>query len=144
MPPILSKPSKAAHMAIIYVTVGALLMVWSGIWYVWMINNQSADQPHNAYYYWCAVVFFSGLTVFIIGLALGRIGRAARRAEMPPEVSPGEHTAQPAVAATAAAPQMMPNGQAFVPGQVGVPGQPIVMQQPGGAVQPVAPTARVR
>ncbi len=79
-PPVMSKPSKAAHMAIAYVTLGALLMVWSAIWYCWMLNHQApADQPHNdAPFYWCAVVFFTGLTVFVIGLALGRIGRAGR------------------------------------------------------------------
>ena len=89
-PPILSKPSKAAHMAIFYVTIGALLMVWSAVWYAWMIHKGSPDagQPSSdGYMYLCYAIFFSGLTLFIIGLALGRIGRAARHAEMPPEVS---------------------------------------------------------
>ena len=55
-PPVMSKPSKAAHMAIAYVTLGSLLMVWSAIWYFWMVNHQApADQPHNdAPFYWCA------------------------------------------------------------------------------------------
>ena len=32
MPPILSKPSGAAPAALFYITVGALMTVWSGIW----------------------------------------------------------------------------------------------------------------
>ncbi len=142
MPPVMSKPSRAAHLAIAYVTLGALIMVWNGIWYAWMVNHQpAADQPHNdGAFYWCAAFFFSGLTLFVLGLVLGRIGRAARRAELPPEVS-GERTAQPAVAAP---PVMQPaplNGQAVLPGQVAVPGQPVAAVPP---VASTAPTARVR
>ena len=32
MPPSLSKPSSAAPAALIYITLGALLTVWSVIW----------------------------------------------------------------------------------------------------------------
>jgi len=145
VPPILSKPSKAAHMAILYVTIGALLMVWSGVWYAWMIHTTAPDpnQPHNdGYLYLCYAIFFSALTVFIIGFALGRIGRAGRTAEMPPETS-GAQTAQPAVTAQPAA----VNGQVVAPGQPVIPGQPPAAVQPVAAVAPVAntaPTARVR
>jgi hypothetical protein len=145
-PPILSKPSKAAHLAIGFVTLGSLLMVWSAIWFVWMYNHQTpmeaGQSSSDAPYYWCAIVFFSGLTLFVIGFALGSIGRAARRAEMPPETS-GAPTAQPAVTAQPTA----VNGQAVVPGQPVIPGQPPAAVQPVATVPPVAntaPTARVR
>lgn len=141
-PPILSKPSKAAHMAILYVTIGALLMVWSGVWYAWMMHTTAPDpsQPHNdGYLYLCYAIFFSGLTVFVIGFALGRIGRAGRTAEMPPETS-GVQTAQPAVTAQ----PMAMNNQAVVPGQPVIPGQPAGAVQPIAAVANTAPTARLR
>ncbi len=142
-PPVMSKPSKAAHMAIAYVTLGSLLMVWSAIWYFWMVNHQApADQPHNdAPFYWCAVIFFTGLTVFVIGLALGRIGRAGRRAELPPDVPLGERTAQPAVTAPPVVQPTATNGQMVMPNQVAIPGQPVAAVPPTAAVAPVAPTA---
>ena len=150
MPPILSKPSKAAHLAIGFVTLGSLLMVWSTIWCIWMYNHNTptdaGSAPNDAPYYWCAVIFFSGLTLFIIGFALGSIGRNARKAEMPPETS-GAPTAQPAVTSQ---PMVTANGQAAVTGQPVIPGQPPAVVQPIPGVAPVAgaapvaPAARVR
>jgi hypothetical protein len=136
-PPILSKPSKAATLAIAFVTIGALIMVSCTVWYVWMVNHQPADAGgthSDAPFYWCALFFFNGLTVFVIGLAIGRIGRSARRAELPPEVSPNQPTAQPAVASPILQPTAA-NGQAVYPGQ------PVAAVPP---VAPTAPTAQVR
>jgi hypothetical protein len=141
MPPILSKPSKAAHLAIGFVTLGSLLMVWSTIWCIWMYNHHTptdaGQSPGDAPYYWCAVVFFSGLTLFVIGFALGNIGRNARKAEMPPESS-GAPTAQPAVTSQ---PMVAANGQAAVAGQPVIPGQPTAAVQAVPGVAPVAPVA---
>jgi len=132
MPPIMSKPSKAAHMAIVYVTVGALLMVWSGVWYAWMLHQAppDAETHRDGWFYLCYAIFFSGLTLFIIGFALGRIGRSGRRAELPPEVST-TYTAQPAVVA-----------QPVV--QSVVPAQPMTAVQPAAPVANVAPIAPLR
>jgi hypothetical protein len=81
--PLLGKPSPAAFMAIVYITVGALIDVWTSIWY-WYLRDHPPEQPGT--YYWCAGFFLTGLTLLVIGLALGRIGRAARHAELPPSV----------------------------------------------------------
>jgi hypothetical protein len=132
MPPLMTKPSRAAHMAIIYVTIGALLMVWCAVWYAWMVHQGPAGdgQPSkDGWFYVCYAVFFTGLTLFVIGFALGRIGRAGRRAELPPEVST-THTAQPAITSQPVVPPVAP-APAVVPGQ------------PAIAVQSAAPVARV-
>jgi hypothetical protein len=144
MPPIMSKPSKAAHMAIIYVTVGALVMICSAFWYAWMYFHQAPDgDPHrDAWMYVCGAIFCCALAVFIIGFALGRIGRAGRRAELPPEVSTIA-TAQPAVAAQPLVQSAAP-GQAVALGQPVIPGQPAMPVQPGAPVASVAPTASLR
>ena len=42
MPPILSKPSGAAPASLFYITLGALMTVWSGIWYSYL-RNHAAD-----------------------------------------------------------------------------------------------------
>ena len=37
--PILSKPANAAYMALVYITVGRLLSVWTLVWYVYLRNT---------------------------------------------------------------------------------------------------------
>lgn len=80
-----TKTSGSALTAVVYITLGALMDVWSGLWYVYLHRHQPAnDTP----YFWCCGFFLTGLTFILIGLALGRIGRAARHAEAPPEFPP--------------------------------------------------------
>jgi hypothetical protein len=79
---ILSRPSSTALAAVIYITIGALTGVWSGIWYAYLRNS----PPDNEFiWYWCYGFLLTGLTLFVIGLLIGRIGRSARHAELPPE-----------------------------------------------------------
>lgn len=82
--PILSKPSPAARMAVIYVTLGALTDVWSGIWY-WYLQNHPPAPEKEWLYYWCWGFILTGIVFLFIGATLGQIGRAARHAELPPE-----------------------------------------------------------
>jgi hypothetical protein len=86
-------------MAVLYVTAGALIGVWTGTWY-WYLHNHPPveDRP----YYWCLGFFLTGLTLFVIGLTLGQIGRAARHAELPPvEATPAAEKAELDAAARA-------------------------------------------
>jgi hypothetical protein len=135
MPPILSKPSSAARMAVIYITVGALMVVWTIVWYLYLNSHEGSD----ALRYWCGGFFFTGVVLMVIGVTIGRIGRSARHAELPPEVNKNEHTAEPAV--TAPQPGAAP---ALPPGYFATPQYPLPgAQQPvqGGAVVP--PVAQV-
>lgn len=102
--PILSRPSMEARLAIGYVTAGAIIDVWTGIWYAYMRNY---PPPSESSYYICAGVFLTGLVLLCIGLALGRIGRAARQAELPPEEMAGA-SAQAEMDAAARAPMVTP------------------------------------
>ena len=76
------KASPAARTALLYITVGALMLVWTGIWYWWLTRH--ADAVPERTWYWCYGLLLTGLVLLVIGLALGRIGRAARHAELPP------------------------------------------------------------
>ena len=80
--PILSKPSDAARTSVKYVTLGSLITVWAGIWYWYLSRNPPTNQ---LYQYLCTGTLLSGVVLLVIGLALGRIGRAARDAELPPK-----------------------------------------------------------
>jgi hypothetical protein len=82
MPQLMTRPSPAAYTSLIYITVGALTDVWSGIWY-WYLT-QHAGEVREFTWYWCYGFLLTGLVLFIIGLAVGQIGRSARHAELPP------------------------------------------------------------
>jgi hypothetical protein len=131
--PLLSRPSAAARTALIYITLGSLIVIWSAIWFVYLKN--STDVKDSTWYF-CTGFFLTGLTVFVIGLALGRIGRAARHAELPPpEITLTEASVDQNAAARAplVAP-VNPVGQALAPvGTAAVPGQVV------GTVPPPAP-----
>lgn len=104
--PILSKPSGAARTAVTYVTIGALIEVWSIVWYIWLTQHASPERTEAAFY-WCYGFLLTGLVLLAIGFALGRIGRAARHAELPPD-APANVTAEPPANAM---PPGAPNGQ---------------------------------
>jgi hypothetical protein len=137
-----TKTSGAARMAVLYITVGALTCVWTVIWYIWMNNHGTqSDAP----YYWCYGFFLTGLTLMIIGLALGRIGRAARHAEAPADATASNPTQQalqqaaaPAAhpAATPAAPGGSTAAPAPAPGGAAAPPGVLVAQAPAAAAGP--------
>jgi len=77
----MSKPSGAAPAAVFYITVGALITVWSGIWYKYLRDHPSGNQ---GVYYICMGLLGTGLVLLVIGFTLGPISRWARHAELPP------------------------------------------------------------
>jgi len=92
--PILTKPSFAPSTAIIYVTAGALLDVWTAVYYYMFIRPEPRDD-HTTTMFWIVGFFLTGVTLMVIGLVMGPIGRYARQAEMPPpEVTPREVQAE--------------------------------------------------
>jgi len=69
--------------AVIYVTVGALIDVWSGIWGFYLLNNPGHG---TAAWYWCYGLLLTGAALVLIGMAIGWIGRSrpVRRHAGPP------------------------------------------------------------
>jgi hypothetical protein len=146
--PILTKPSSAARTALIYITLGALIIVWSCIWWVYLRNSvRNGEEVRQVTWYYCYGFLLTGLTLLVIGLALGRIGRAARHAELPPpEVTNVAANATEQVAARApVAVPINPAMPAVVnpgiqPGQPGIPSAPLrAAQVPGVAPVPATP-----
>ena len=72
MPPSLSKPSSAAPAALIYITLGALLTVWSGIWFMYLRNHPPGNQ---VVHYFCMGLLGTGIVLLLIGFTLGPISR---------------------------------------------------------------------
>jgi|GEM_PF-1576982 len=136
--PLLSKPSFAPPTALFYITLGALLDVWTVVWYFWFARDQQGYISSNTWF-WLSGLFLSGLVLLLIGFYLGRIGRAARKAEAPP---PEVQTQEAAIQQTAAAtPHPVVTGAgAAVPGQA-VPMAGTTMPMNPALAPPAAPPA---
>lgn len=124
--PILSHPAFGPRAALVYITVGALLDVWVAVWYFAFARN--GNEPlSSTTQFWLLGLFLTGLTLLVIGLLLGQIGRAARKAELPPpEALAAEARIQQSAVAN-------PNGAAAV--------APVVPTAPGVPAVAAAPTA---
>ena len=129
-----TKTSGGARLAVVYLTVGSIIDVWSALWFFWMRTHGDGSDSN---YFWCYGFFLTGLTLVIIGLALGKIGRSAREAEAPVDNTanapvPPQPTTVPAAPMPIAPQAAIPNGNV----------QGLSPAAPGGAVAPVAAPRR--
>jgi hypothetical protein len=75
---VLTTPSGAFPTALIYITVGVLIDIWSVLALIYY-------PPETNWGHYLLMGFIAtGLALFIIGILLGPIGRFARHAELPP------------------------------------------------------------
>src|SRR5947207_1124157 len=100
--PLLSKPAFGPRTAIIYITAGALIDVWTGVWYFAFARGVDGALTRNTQF-WLWGFFLTRLTLAVVGVPLGHIGRPPRRAELPPgEAAPAEAAIQQTAAANPA------------------------------------------
>lgn len=94
--------SPAARTALVYVTAGALIVIWTLVWWLWMRNH---PPEGNGPYYLLGGLLASGIVVLLIGLGVGRLGSSARNADNPAVIvtPPGTTNAVVAPPNTAAA-----------------------------------------
>jgi hypothetical protein len=120
---------------LIYITVGSLVLVWSGIAYWYLSYRAQFDPIREGLWFWCYGFMLTGLILIVIGLAVGQIGRSARRAELPPpEATATVAKVDQNAAAHGATPP--PNGASAVqPGPVAI-AVPVAAPAP----PPVTPT----
>ena len=71
-------PSRTAAMAVIYITVGILTMIWTGVWYLYVATHAEIADWQK---FMCAGFFLSGFAVMVIGLLMGQIGSSAKIAD---------------------------------------------------------------
>ena len=95
-----SKQASSATTSLIYLTLGGLIDVWSVVYFCYLRTHVGTDIAYLYVYGF----FFSGVVLFLIGLAVGRIGYSARSAEVAPTPTQQVVTAPPmALAPTATA-----------------------------------------
>lgn len=129
---ILSNPAFGPKMSLTYITIGTLLDVWVGVWYFSFIRQEPGPLDSTTFF-WLTGLFLTGLTLVLIGLFVGPIGRQARRAELPPS---GYANKEAAIQQTAAA-----TPHPIVSATPGTPGQPMPTGQPlGTPLNPVVVT----
>jgi len=104
--PILSRPEFGPRTALIYVTVGTLIDVWTLVWYFTHEASRSSTT-----HFWVIGLVLTGLTFVVLGLFLGRLGQAARAAELPPPDALRAETEIQKTAAIAAATAANPQDQ---------------------------------
>jgi hypothetical protein len=128
----LSQPAFGPRTAIIYITVGTLIDVWTAVWYFAFARDDAGAISRNTQF-WLLGLFLTGLTLILIGFFLGQIGRSARKAELPPVEA---QSAETAIQQTAAAhPQPVMVGNVASPGVAmptanAMPAVPAAVQQP--------------
>jgi hypothetical protein len=135
----MSQPSSAARTSLAYITLGALLIVWTTIWYFYLRANPEGVSMRTWYINYGLLA--TGAVLLAIGLAVGQIGRQARHAELPPP----EATRQEAqIDQTAAARPVVVPPVASAPAAAQPVAAPINPPRPANPVnQPVAPAPRV-
>lgn len=125
----------ATRAALIYVTVGALIVIWTGVWYVYLYNNPPDPRESHSVYYWCTGFLVTGLAMVLIGLVLGRLGRSAGVADLAQGrvFSPPMTPASPLVVVNPP-----PNMAAQTPGVVPANPVPVLVGQDGQVVVPMS------
>jgi hypothetical protein len=95
--------SPAARTALVYVTAGAMIIIWCMVWWLWMANHPPDERWP---YYILGGLMATGIVITLIGLGVGRLGSAARNADSPTVVvsPPGTTSAVVTPPNTAVAP----------------------------------------
>ena len=98
-----SKQASSATTSLKYLTLGALIDVWAIVYFFYLRSHDGSDVA----YYWVYGFIFTGAVLFLIGLAVGQVGRSARSAEVAPTPTQ-QIVATPTMSPTA--PAMIPVG----------------------------------
>jgi len=133
--PVTSKTLSAATLSVGYITAGTLILIWSSVYYLYQLNHGELTAETR---YWCYGFMLTGITIAVIGVLLGRIGAAAR----PAEVAAPEAGAPAGAPVPAAGQVVAQNGAAVAPAAVMPAVAPMVpgVPNPNGATAP-APAA---
>ena len=92
---MLRTQSRSASGAILYVTVGTLLMIWSGLYYYYFLS--AAERTSDWQNFACLGTILSGFAIAAIGLLFGVIGRGAKAADTTVGAAPIGPMVAPAV-----------------------------------------------
>jgi len=72
-----SKPA-GGGTALVYITLGALLTVWSGIWFAYERSRENATRGVD---YICAGLLLTGIALLVIGFVVGHMAHKVHAAQ---------------------------------------------------------------
>src|SRR4051794_6685130 len=75
-----TKQAASAKTSLMYLTIGALTIVWTVIWYMYLRRSGASDLT----YLWVYGFLATGMVLVVIGAGVGVIGRSAMAAETAP------------------------------------------------------------
>ena len=75
--PVSADQSRAPGTSLAYITIGAIMAVLAGTSYFFFQGNAVLGYIRTSF-------FALGIILMVIGFTVGHIGRAARKAEVPP------------------------------------------------------------
>lgn len=75
-----SKQASSAKTSLVYVTLGSLTVIWTIVYYIYLSRREASDVSYLV----CYGLLATGAVLILIGLAVGRLGRAAMKAEVAP------------------------------------------------------------
>jgi hypothetical protein len=78
--PLLSQPAFGPKLSIGLILGGSLIDIWTLVWRVTL----GPDTLSGSERFWYLGFLLTGAILLIVGLMIGQIGRAARKAELPP------------------------------------------------------------
>ena len=126
-------PAKG-RAAVVFVTVGSLAIVWSGVWLLYLWNRYS--DP-TGWLYIAGGIASSGLVFVVIGLAVGRIAKQAESPEDVIDTSSKQPPQSPASAPPLAQP--LPRPPQLQPPRAGPSVPPVNAPQPPRHNSPEGP-----
>jgi hypothetical protein len=77
----LSRSAYLAGVALAYLTVGSLMLVWTGVWWYYLEKH---PPSRLVTWYMCYGLIGTGVVLVVLAPLVGPIGRMARKAELPP------------------------------------------------------------
>ena len=68
---------KFTRGTIVFLTLGALIVVWSGVWLAYTLNNGDADDRSGLVVYLCIGSLLTGIVFIGVGFAMLSLGQRA-------------------------------------------------------------------
>jgi len=73
-----TQTSPGTRVSLAYITIGSLIVVWTGVWFWYLWEN---PPETGTVYYYSVGTLVTGLVLLVIGFGVGAIARGSRRAD---------------------------------------------------------------
>jgi len=100
-----NQTSPGARVSLFYITIGSLIVIWTGVWFWYLWDN---PPETGTVYYYSTGALVTGFILLVIGFAVGAIARGSRPADATQAVGGNDVPAPVATVAVPASPVVRP------------------------------------